>query len=265
MNYCLYEILFPNGKRYFGVTNDFARRWCEHRGDAKRGSDLLVHKALRKYGKEATARPLVIGERQYILDLEIRAVTAFGTAVKNQGYNISPGGFLASPETRAKYRAATEKRWQDPTYRERMILMTKNRKRSPEELKRLSASLTGRTRSQQHCANISKALTGRKKSAATIAFFKASLTPEVREKMGAATRGLPAKNGVSERNRARGGFKHSAEAKAKMAAGILAAWARKKAAHAANGELYFPNRKKRRSSQKAEACVQCETTTQETP
>ena len=43
---------FENGKKYVGITNNFERRMDRHEKDARYGSTLPVHRAMRKYSHE---------------------------------------------------------------------------------------------------------------------------------------------------------------------------------------------------------------------
>jgi len=162
MSYCLYQLRFPNGKLYFGVTNDFKRRWKEHKRCRKDGLSFRLHAAIRKYGAAAVERRvLVVGPYDYIRELEITAIRHFQSANKKYGHNISPGGDLVSQETRARLSASLIARW-----------------KRPGEIERIAAKLRGRIKSPEECANISAALKGKKKS------------PEHTAKSAAARRGL---------------------------------------------------------------------------
>ncbi len=51
MSICTYRIVNQvNGRVYFGKTVDLRSRWYNHRYDARHGSDLPIHRAIRKYG-----------------------------------------------------------------------------------------------------------------------------------------------------------------------------------------------------------------------
>lgn len=134
----LYSIDFPNGKRYIGVTTLRAsQRFRQHRADANRGTDSLVHRALRAHGVDKCLfRILVVADgRDYLAQLEQRAVEAFNTLTPN-GYNCIPGGGIgtkiyrmpeserakrrgrtASPEARAKMSAARLGKKRPESYR----------------------------------------------------------------------------------------------------------------------------------------------------
>ncbi len=173
----------PDGRKYIGVTSRDARwRFWSHCSDAKRhrcGFHSPLYNALRKHGKEAFSyRTLVVGEWDYILDLEDKAIAAFDTMSPN-GYNVKRGGFggavvgegrerqiaanrriTSSPEWRAKHSAIHKAKWSDPAYRMKMmarpkptaeqkakaragaIMWNKTIGSTPEHRAKLSASIT---------------------------------------------------------------------------------------------------------------------------
>lgn len=198
----LYEILFPNGKRYFGITNNPSRRWSEHKKDARCDKPRSVYAAIRKYGVENICfRVISEGTRENIMKAEIDSISQYKTATREGGYNIELGGYIPSAETRSKFGAACKKRWSDPGYRKHMVTVMTGRIQSQKTREKLSAALMGRQTSEETRRKMSLALRGRKKSPEQIYAMKLQFTPEVREKIGAATRGKVARNGVIERNR----------------------------------------------------------------
>ncbi len=145
----LYELLFPNGKRYFGITVHTARTrfWYGHVNSAKYGSKFPIHCAIRKYGKEnVQINTKVIGKLSYIKLLEISAITAYQTIDRRYGYNRSPGGDL-SP----------------------ML--------NPDVVARMAEALTGRKLSAEHCEKIGKRSRGR------------TISQETKDKIAAAKKG----------------------------------------------------------------------------
>lgn len=132
----LYEIRFPNGKKYIGISTDARRRFVAHKQRARRGSMLPVHCAIRKYGELNIAhRVLCVGERDYIAALEIRAIEAFGTCDNTKGYNITLGGDLSPMRSLAvcKKVSATKKiTCNTEAFRAEISRRTKGRKASPE-------------------------------------------------------------------------------------------------------------------------------------
>lgn len=106
----LYQIEFPNGKSYIGITTQTpAARLRSHSKDAKhRKGDWAVHRALRKYGTgNVVLRTLAIAnDWAYLQLIERNAIRVFGTFGKG-GYNMTAGGdgFLGgrhTPESKAK-------------------------------------------------------------------------------------------------------------------------------------------------------------------
>jgi predicted GIY-YIG superfamily endonuclease len=92
-----------NNKRYFGIAQDYHRRWREHKSG--HGSKL-VYQALKKYGIENLEFTVVCkGTEAYINEMEIRAVCMLNTMAPF-GYNLTEGGdtgtlgFRHSMETR---------------------------------------------------------------------------------------------------------------------------------------------------------------------
>ena len=108
---CLYRIQFPCGKSYVGISATTAEsRFYKHTYSARNGSALAVHRAIRKYGRNAALlETLVVGDWSYVTALEQRAIAAFGTRAPH-GYNLTNGGdglcgYRHSEATRAKLRA----------------------------------------------------------------------------------------------------------------------------------------------------------------
>jgi hypothetical protein len=105
---CLYRLDFASGKQYIGITagRSTATRFRQHRSKLSRGSDNAIYCAWRKHG-EPRARLLAFASGDYLLDLERRAIAAYGTLAP-QGYNLTIGGEHPplEPATRAKISAA---------------------------------------------------------------------------------------------------------------------------------------------------------------
>lgn len=86
INYLVYRLSFPNGKRYIGVTIDLKRRLWEH----ENRKDNLVGRAWAKHGTPVI-QILAICEEDYAYDLERKAVIAF-KSLSPYGYNLMDGG-----------------------------------------------------------------------------------------------------------------------------------------------------------------------------
>jgi len=147
----LYCIVFPNGKRYFGVTKNPKRRWTAHKNAAKRGeTKQLVHKALRKY-PDAVFNILVIGPEPYIFELERKAIAAYQTRDTSLGYNQAPGGETSpvagighSLESRRKMSLSQKERKILPGERDAFIHSAKGRITSPDHRQRLKEAALAR-------------------------------------------------------------------------------------------------------------------------
>lgn len=82
----LYCIEFLNNKKYIGVSKNFKNRFNNHLGSVKNGSHLPIHNAIRKYGEENVyVYVCVIGEKEYIFDLERKAISFFKTRDRQIG------------------------------------------------------------------------------------------------------------------------------------------------------------------------------------
>lgn len=83
-----------NGRRYVGITmHDFRARWRSHVILARKGSKLVFHRAIRKYGEAAfTLRPIYIDSSwEALCRHEKYFIRALGTKAP-QGYNLTDGG-----------------------------------------------------------------------------------------------------------------------------------------------------------------------------
>jgi len=103
---CLYQLTFPNDKRYIGITTHTAEvRARGHRTLARSGGKTAVSAAIRLYG-DFKVETLVVAEIDYLRDLEIKVIAAFGTLAPD-GYNLGLGGEIAptlNPDVAAKHK-----------------------------------------------------------------------------------------------------------------------------------------------------------------
>ena len=190
MAYTLYALIFPNGKRYIGLTAGTALdRWDDHLKSADKRATYPVYQAIRKYGPEnIQVRTLAVGSKDYIQDLEIRAIAAFQTRDRNCGYNLAVGGEVSpmrSVEIAARFSAELKRRFrEDPACAER-LLKSAARLQSKECRDKANAAI----RTAEVSAAKSLKLTGFKHSEATRAHMKvAQNRPEQRLKIGIASR-----------------------------------------------------------------------------
>jgi group I intron endonuclease len=145
-----------SGLEYVGKTTNFYQRMCKHRHPEKRSS--YISRAIVTDGAEMFEVMILVQSTDdaWLLQEEIRIIAERGTQYPG-GYNLTAGGeghlgFKPNAETRAKLAEAT---------------------------RRLH---TGKKRSAETVANISASLKGRKAPV---------LSPEARERIVTATRGVP--------------------------------------------------------------------------
>jgi len=96
-----------NGKNYVGQTRfSLEFRWKGHLSDARRGSKMPIHRAIRKYGTAAFELSVLqeLPDREE-LDLAEVSMIAFHQALVPYGYNLTTGGtggYTMSEETKTR-------------------------------------------------------------------------------------------------------------------------------------------------------------------
>lgn len=142
----IYQILFPNGKSYIGVTSEgIDKRKQRHYLDAKNNVPYKIYNALRKYkGQEEWILLDSVSDWDLACLIEMVLIESFDS-VRN-GYNTTLGGqgrygVKATEETKQKLR------------------MAKLGKKAPE-------------RSEKWCRNISEAKKGEKNGQAKLTYDK---------------------------------------------------------------------------------------------
>lgn len=100
-----------NGKRYVGKACLPAKRWTQHKVDAKRGSDTPLCRSLRKHGPGAFRFEVVqeCASEAESFDAERGWIAKLDSTVLGNGYNQTGGGEGLSqclPETRRRMSAA---------------------------------------------------------------------------------------------------------------------------------------------------------------
>lgn len=135
-NYSVYVHIFPNNKRYVGITkNILSRRW----GNGKNyKNQRLVYRAIEKYGWNNIEHKILYSNltKEEATNKEIELIKEWDTTNKEYGYNSSIGGEL----TALGYR------------------------HTEEEKKKISDAQIGRVFSQSTKLKISEALKGNKNS-----------------------------------------------------------------------------------------------------
>jgi group I intron endonuclease len=127
---------------YVGVTVKSAdKRFKEHKYCSKRGSNLPIHRAIRKYGDDLVIDTVFEGTFSECLEKEkcLRPLA-------NIGYNVCVGGEV----TRLGIQHTEETKSE-------MSATRRGRKSSPETVKKIRKALTGKIRSDEARANISSA------------------------------------------------------------------------------------------------------------
>jgi hypothetical protein len=172
----LYRLDFPNGKSYIGITNETAAlRFARHVKKANAGQKQAVLNAIRKYspGRVKVSTLVIANDWGYLLDLERRAIQAFGTKAPS-GYNLTDGGegvlgLECRPETRAKISAANLGRKMTDEQRAK-VSEGLRRRDPPSETTRakLSAANSGKihspeTRAKCGVANLGRVISGEEK------------------------------------------------------------------------------------------------------
>jgi hypothetical protein len=131
-----------NGKRYFGYANGkkgLNGRRNEHLGGVRGNSELVFHRAIRKYGEEAFIwRVIAVGPYSYIKDLEIRSIAQWKTFDGEFGYNMTKGGdgtigYKHRQDTKDRISAIHKGRKQKPEHIEKLRFLLKGRVMPPEE------------------------------------------------------------------------------------------------------------------------------------
>jgi len=95
--YSIYKIVnILNGKIYIGFTSKIKpiRRWYEHVNSANNGSNILLHRAIRKYGIDNFIFTVIYQslDRDYTLRvMEPKFISEYKTFSKT-GYNLTSGG-----------------------------------------------------------------------------------------------------------------------------------------------------------------------------
>lgn len=114
-----------NGKTYVGFTNKLLeKRIVEHNSAAKNGSDYLMHKAIRKYGKDSFLWECIFEslDRNFMLnEMENYFIQQFNSHFESGlGYNMTFGGQggmtgkIHTEQTKNKLKIARNKRATEP-------------------------------------------------------------------------------------------------------------------------------------------------------
>ena len=194
MKFYLYRIILPDGRAYIGAAKNPKVRFVEHcRGN------FFVGEAIRQVGKEhAVFQILACGERNYIFELEEKAIAAFHTRWPN-GLNLAAGGFGGRdplPSTRLKVSLARLGQKKSEETKARMSRAQLGKTQSAETRAKLADINRGKNMPQEIRKRISMALIGKPKSPEfnerlRLVNLGKRHTMESRRKMSQAKRGRP--------------------------------------------------------------------------
>lgn len=127
-NYCVYMHIFPNGKRYIGLTGQNPiTRW--KRGKNYR-NNIYMTRAVEKYGWDNIEHIIVRDglSKQDAENLEISLIAKYKSNNPQYGYNISNGGECKgklTEETRRKISEIRRAQCADPEYIKKLSLSHK--------------------------------------------------------------------------------------------------------------------------------------------
>lgn len=198
---CLYQLTFPSGKSYIGITKHSAsHRFGGHVKQATNGKKRIgaVQRAINKYGAaNIIIETLVRAEWTYLTELEPKAIAAFGTKYPG-GYNLTDGGegnfgLVVSEETREKLRIINIGKKASVETKKKMRETAAN-KVWTEELRNKYRVALGKKHSAESILKMRKAHSGKKLSATHIASMQLARlgfkhTNETRKKISEAHRG----------------------------------------------------------------------------
>lgn len=144
---CVYWIHLPEQtdiltQGYVGVAKGgMQKRFREHQSATKRGSNLKIHNAMRKYGDKIIVETIVLAEITYCYDLERKLRPYNGI-----GYNTSVGGNSTnlgskhSDEAKLRMSKAQKERVFSDEFKNRMKTLFKDHKHSSETILKMQAA-----------------------------------------------------------------------------------------------------------------------------
>lgn len=87
--YCVYEHVFPNGKKYIGISSDAVKRWRNGKGYKEQ---TKVSKAIKKYGWDNIKHNIILDglTKKQAETIEKYLISELHTI--DNGYNVAIGG-----------------------------------------------------------------------------------------------------------------------------------------------------------------------------
>lgn len=124
-----------NKKKYVGITSgSFANRWIKHCSSAASGSPFLLHKAIRKYGRDNFSHAILHQDvaPDMICDIEAQSIIEYNTLCTiGHGYNMTTGGEGCSSVVRGPMSESTKQKIREAN------LGKHSGPRSPETIQRI--------------------------------------------------------------------------------------------------------------------------------
>jgi group I intron endonuclease len=247
----LYRITSPSSKQYIGITSKSVNiRWSIHVAEAKAGSQTALHRAIRKYGAHVFLKEiLVIGDYDYVKNLEPKAIEVFGTFTPD-GYNLTRGGDgvvgrIVTQEQREAIRVATTKRMLDESQRENLRQKNLGKKMPEDVKKKISESLKKTFQKKPHQSKGVKLSDERKKRISLFltgnAYTKGKkLSDEHKKKLSDIGKNRVFSDEHRERlSKAQSGRRYSEEVRANMSKAAKLRWEKKREQAAANNSIGF--------------------------
>lgn len=152
-----------NNKAYIGYTSStIEKRWAAHVRDAERGSSLIFHRAIRKYGTDGWKHETLESclTRYAAQKAEIQLIAKHETFVDDhpdKGYNMTQGGETATRGWR-----------HTPAARQAITEALTGRPVSEATRQKMSESQLGRVISDEHKKRLGETLRGRKLTPETV-------------------------------------------------------------------------------------------------
>lgn len=141
-----------NGKVYIGQSKNIERRWKDH---LKAKDNFPIHRAIRKYGKEAFTFEVILECSLEDLNLQEQLYIKIYDSVIN-GYNCTWGGGVGS------YRSdSTRKRMSDSAKKHPRGAAVKGSTKSDEYKRKMSETMKGRVFSEEHKRRLSESHKGK--------------------------------------------------------------------------------------------------------
>ena len=93
MFYCYKISNTNNNKIYIGITNDYKKRWREHKC-ASKNKDTYLYRAIRKYSLNTFYMEILKTAKTWdeICNIEINTIKQYDSTNPLKGYNLSIGG-----------------------------------------------------------------------------------------------------------------------------------------------------------------------------